>query len=202
MPARRSCLAAVLALSACLSSPAAPDDAAAPEDAGVMVVVPPPSRCVAQFGTIFGFELCKETDTECTFFVFTEGRSCSEICEAAGGVCTGAIDNVDFETCAYDVERFCGTSPANDIICFCRPESALRCEQLYGSAPGFGLCAADAESCEFTATTGEAGCGRLCEDRGATCLEARRVPAGSCGPGEEVGCEAGGPDQVCRCSGA
>ena len=199
MPARRSCLAAALVLSACLSSPAAPEDAAPVEDAAV--VVPPPSRCVAQFGTIFGFELCEEAGTECTFFTFTDGRSCGEICEAVGGMCTGAIDNVSFQTCEYDVERFCNTSAANDLICRCTPVAALRCEQLYGGLPGFGLCAADAEGCEFTATTGEGSCAELCEGRGATCLDARRVPAGSCGPGEAAGCDASGPDQVCRCSG-
>ncbi len=47
-----------------------------------------------------GYELCTSSDTTCET-VYTEGEGCSAVCEAAGLVCSGGLENVD-AACAAD----------------------------------------------------------------------------------------------------
>jgi hypothetical protein len=76
------------------------------------------------------------------------------------------------------------------------------CIQMYGSAPGFVLCTASADSCSFNASTGVgSSCLVLCESLGGMCIGGFNNGSEPCVEGGMIPCtnDANGSD-ICVCS--
>jgi hypothetical protein len=55
----------------------------------------PPLGCDARYGAAREYVLCAEGPTRCTFGVRAENTSCTTVCQAFGGGCLGAVNNLD-----------------------------------------------------------------------------------------------------------
>jgi hypothetical protein len=97
-----------------------PIDQAIPPD-----LAPTPDKpaigCNAKYSSVPGYYLCEQTPTYCKFFYFVHPSktSCKTQCEAHGGTCLGAKDNVATLECDEKPGSIACTDSYGDAICIC-----------------------------------------------------------------------------------
>jgi hypothetical protein len=125
-PAGQACVA-----DQCVEVAASPDGGApAPPpaaDAGIdEVAVPdaaPPAvqSCDELFGAASGYVLCGEDATSCSFFVQSDGTTCSDECGLLGSECVGGYDSNADAPCTVITEDGCLATHTTKTCACARP---------------------------------------------------------------------------------
>ncbi len=87
-------------------------------------------------------------------------ESCvGQICQADSYCCNNAWDSI----CVYEVLSICNTS------CPAAP-NVPSCNNLYGNAASYSLCAESGNICEFAFNSTQGSCGSVCAAGGGQCI--------------------------------
>lgn len=82
------------------------------------------------------------------------------------------------------------------------PGAPLRtCDEQFGSAPDYELCAETGDTCSFVSDAGDNdfNCDQLCGELGATCVSAFDTNGMTCVAGAEDSCDSPHQSQICVC---
>jgi hypothetical protein len=79
----------------------------------------PTMTCLQQYGSLPGYELCKETPTRCEFNVLISGYGdCNNRCAQGGGICLETWRSSG-SACSYTEMYTCDAGTQSDNICVC-----------------------------------------------------------------------------------
>ncbi len=133
---------------------------------------------------------------DCAYTCLSNGESCPRGLECAGGWCRpadaiGACASADAGSADASADAASSEGDA----------SAASCDDLYGDASGYVLCAEYGGTCEFYSTTGPGvTCADLCSTVGQDCLESYDSDAPDCVEvSADEGCTAIHAQQICVC---